>query len=82
MKLYVDTIQKVIEENDKSRSYLSSSPTNGAKTIEEGYIAENPYSALFGDSTFDLHLKYLLFNQVLIFHFCSSLLQLFIRFMG
>lgn len=56
VKLYVNTIQKVIEENDKSRSYLSSSPTNGIKTIEEGYVAENPYSALYGDSKYNLDL--------------------------
>lgn len=47
--LYVNTIKKIVTEEDKTRSYLVSSPTNGVKSEEENYIAENPYSSLYGD---------------------------------
>lgn len=47
--LYVNTIKKIVTEEDKTRSYLVSSPTNGIKSDEENYIAENPYSSLYGD---------------------------------
>lgn len=47
--LYVNTIKKIVTEEDKTRSYLVSSPTNGKKTEEENYIAKNPYSSLYGD---------------------------------
>lgn len=47
--LYVNTIKKIVTEEDKTRHYLVSSPTNGLKSDEENYIAENPYSALYGD---------------------------------
>lgn len=48
--LYVTTIKKIVEEEDKSRSYLVSSPTNGLKSEEENYVAKNPYSSFYGDS--------------------------------
>lgn len=47
--LYVNTIKKIVTEEDKTRNYLVSSPTNGLKSEEENYIATNPYSALYGD---------------------------------
>lgn len=47
--LYVNTIKKVVTEEDETRNYLISSPTNGLKSEEENYIAENPYSSLYGD---------------------------------
>lgn len=47
--LYVNTIKNIVTEEDKSRHYLVSSPTNGLKSEEENYIAENPYSGLYGD---------------------------------
>lgn len=51
VKLYVDTVKMAVLENDDTREYLTSSPTNGAKSDEENYIAENPYSAYYGDGT-------------------------------
>jgi len=36
-------------EEDRTRHFVVSSPTNGLKSEEENYIAENPYSALYGD---------------------------------
>jgi len=47
--LYVNTIKKIVTEEDKTRDFVVSSPTNGLKSEEENYIAENPYSALYGD---------------------------------
>lgn len=47
--LYVSTIKKIVTEEDITRNYLVSSPTNGLKSEEENYIAKNPYSALYGD---------------------------------
>lgn len=52
--LYVTTIKKIVEEEDKTRSYLVSSPTNGLKSEEENYVAKNPYSGLYGDSNTNL----------------------------
>ncbi|XP_026807411.1 beta-mannosidase isoform X2 [Rhopalosiphum maidis] len=49
VELYVNTIKKTIMEEDKTRNFVVSSPTNGLKSEEENYIAENPYSALYGD---------------------------------
>ena len=39
-------------DSEKSRPFLSSSPTNGKETIEENWIAENPYDTRFGDLHF------------------------------
>ncbi|XP_060872460.1 beta-mannosidase [Metopolophium dirhodum] len=47
--LYVNTIRKIVTEEDRTRNFVVSSPTNGLKSEEENYIAENPYSALYGD---------------------------------
>lgn len=49
IKLYVDTIKPVLFENDETRPYVISSPSNGIQSEEEGYVASNPYSALYGD---------------------------------
>lgn len=50
VKLYVDTIKPIVEANDNSRWYVISSPSNGLKSVEDGYVAENPNSPLYGDS--------------------------------
>lgn len=50
--LYVKNMREVIFSGDKSRPYIISSPTNGAKTIAEGWISDNPYSKHFGDVHF------------------------------
>lgn len=49
VKLYVDTIKPVVEEVDSTRPYVVSSPSNGLQSELEGYIADNPYSNLYGD---------------------------------
>lgn len=50
--LYVDTIMNVVNDLDKSRPFLSSSPTNGLETIKENWLAKNPYDLLYGDLHF------------------------------
>ncbi|XP_046686486.1 beta-mannosidase-like isoform X2 [Homalodisca vitripennis] len=49
IKLYVDTIQPIIQKLDKTRSYVTSSPSNGQESEKEGYIAHNPYDGRYGD---------------------------------
>jgi len=49
IKLYVDIIKVDAELLDPSRMFLTSSPTNGIKTEEEGWIAQNPYDWKYGD---------------------------------
>lgn len=49
IELYVNTIKEIVNTEDKTRYYLVSSPTNGLKSEEENYVAENPYSSLYGD---------------------------------
>jgi beta-mannosidase len=50
LRLYIDTIKLRVEELDPSRKFLSSSPTNGIKSEEEGWIAHNPQDERYGDS--------------------------------
>ncbi|KAK3731374.1 hypothetical protein RRG08_017942 [Elysia crispata] len=52
LKLYVRTIKPIVESEDSSREYLSSSPTNGAESVKEGYVAQDPGSELYGDIHF------------------------------
>ena len=52
IKLYIDTIKPIVEREDPSRVYLSSSPSNGIDTVKEGWIASDPQSPLFGDVHF------------------------------
>ncbi|KAL4228617.1 hypothetical protein ACF0H5_011667 [Mactra antiquata] len=49
LKLYKDTIYSVVQEEDTSRPFIASSPSNGIETIEEGWVAKQPYSTLYGD---------------------------------
>ncbi|XP_069671590.1 beta-mannosidase-like isoform X2 [Periplaneta americana] len=49
IKLYVDTIRPLVQAED-SRPYVVSSPSNGLESEQEGYIADNPYSSLYGDT--------------------------------
>lgn len=49
-KLYVDTVKAALEEVDtgKNRPFVTSSPSNGKKSIAENYIAANPQDPLYG----------------------------------
>lgn len=47
--LYIDVVKKTVEENDKWRVCLSSSPSNGLKAINDSYISANPQDNNYGD---------------------------------
>ncbi|CAH1988660.1 unnamed protein product [Acanthoscelides obtectus] len=50
VKLYVDTIKNRFEEiTHKRRIFVASSPSNGKKTEQEGYVSNNPYDQQYGD---------------------------------
>lgn len=62
-KLYVDLIKPVIESNDKSRTCLTSSPSNGDKGKEDNWISPDPQDYHYGDSIlFFIYLKF--FNSI------------------
>ena len=50
IKLYVGVVKEVARSEDPSRNFVVSSPSNGDASEEEGYIANNPYSPLYGDT--------------------------------
>ncbi|XP_055330943.1 beta-mannosidase-like [Paramacrobiotus metropolitanus] len=54
VKLYVDTIRDEYRKYEivDGRPWISSSPTNGKLSEEEGWIADDPYSNLYGDVHF------------------------------
>lgn len=60
--LYVDTIREIVRKEDPSRPFVVSSPSNGKKSEEEGHIARDPYSELYGDST--IYLTELFYHQL------------------
>ncbi|XP_051803803.1 beta-mannosidase [Acanthochromis polyacanthus] len=50
--LYVDNIRKIVQEEDQSRPFIVSSPTNGAESEQEGWVAADPYDPRYGDVHF------------------------------
>ncbi|XP_070698730.1 beta-mannosidase [Pempheris klunzingeri] len=50
--LYVNNIRAIVQEEDHSRPFLVSSPTNGAESEQEGWVAANPYDPHYGDTHF------------------------------
>uniref|UniRef100_A0A3Q2PBK5 Beta-mannosidase n=1 Tax=Fundulus heteroclitus TaxID=8078 RepID=A0A3Q2PBK5_FUNHE len=50
--LYVNNIRRIVQEEDPSRPFLVSSPTNGAESEQEGWVAANPYDPRYGDVHF------------------------------
>lgn len=75
VKLYVDTIIRNVEVLDPSRECLSSSPTNGKKTEEEGWVSEWPGNIRYGDGI-ELTTKVLVNRLSLFFINYSASLQL------
>lgn len=51
-KLYVETVMKAVQQIDQgsNRPFITSSPTNGLKSVEEDYIATDPNDSLYGKS--------------------------------
>ncbi|GAB1609427.1 beta-mannosidase-like [Argonauta hians] len=52
LDLYVTTIGRNVTKEDSSRPYVTSSPSNGAKTKQDGWISSNPDSWNYGDIHF------------------------------
>ncbi|XP_034051473.1 beta-mannosidase [Thalassophryne amazonica] len=50
--LYVSNIRTVVQEEDQSRPFIASSPTNGIESEWEGWVAANPYDSHYGDTHF------------------------------
>ena len=50
IKLYIDTIYAIVKQEDTSRPFLSSSPSDGIETELEGWVARNPGDTRYGDS--------------------------------
>ncbi|XP_029452909.1 beta-mannosidase isoform X2 [Rhinatrema bivittatum] len=50
--LYVKSIRDIVLSEDSSRPFLTSSPTNGAETAGEGWVAKDPYDNHYGDTHF------------------------------
>ncbi|XP_051021441.1 beta-mannosidase [Acomys russatus] len=50
--LYVKNIREAVLSEDKSRPFIASSPTNGVKTMAEGWISTDPDSIHYGDVHF------------------------------
>ncbi|XP_078419500.1 beta-mannosidase [Cetorhinus maximus] len=49
IQLYVNTIREIVLEEDRSRPYIASSPTNGEESVQEKWVANNPYDVHYGD---------------------------------
>lgn len=49
-ELYIGVLKDEIFTNDQSRESLSSSPSNGKKTVTENWLSANPQDWHFGDS--------------------------------
>ncbi|NWU97336.1 MANBA mannosidase, partial [Upupa epops] len=50
--LYVKNIREIVLNEDKSRPFIASSPTNGLESVKEGWLSQNPYDTHFGDTHF------------------------------
>uniref|UniRef100_A0A5F8G3D5 Beta-mannosidase n=1 Tax=Monodelphis domestica TaxID=13616 RepID=A0A5F8G3D5_MONDO len=50
--LYVKNIREIVLAEDQTRPFVTSSPTNGAESMAEGGVSQNPYDPHFGDVHF------------------------------
>ncbi|NXB56637.1 MANBA mannosidase, partial [Struthidea cinerea] len=50
--LYVKNIREVVLNEDKSRPFVASSPTNGLESVKEGWLSRDPYDTHYGDTHF------------------------------
>ena len=58
IKLYIDTIRRIVVAEDRSRPFVPSSPSNGVDTVQEGWIAKDPQSIRYGDSKLYLSIQF------------------------
>ena len=47
--LYVTHVKAIVEKLDRTRPFVVSSPSNGVESKQEGWVAKNPRSPLYGD---------------------------------
>ncbi|KAE8630723.1 hypothetical protein XENTR_v10000933 [Xenopus tropicalis] len=47
--LYIKTIMPLVLKMDETRPFISSSPTNGKESVQEYWLAKNPYDNHYGD---------------------------------
>ena len=52
VKLYIENIRTLVMAEDDSRPFVSSSPSNGVETANEGWIAKDPKNPRFGDGKY------------------------------
>ncbi|XP_037517052.1 beta-mannosidase-like [Rhipicephalus sanguineus] len=73
VKLYVETLQKVVYEEDMSRPFVGSTPSNGLLSELSGGIHDNPNDVLYGDvHYFDYYSPPWSLDSVPTPRFCSS----------
>ncbi|KAK6181474.1 hypothetical protein SNE40_009317 [Patella caerulea] len=49
VRLYIDLIMPIVTNEDKTRPFVPSSPSNGPESKKEGWIANNTRSEYYGD---------------------------------
>ncbi|KAI5108220.1 beta-mannosidase precursor, partial [Silurus meridionalis] len=52
IQLYVENIREIVLQEDSTRPFLVSSPTNGVESEKEGWVAKDPYDNHYGDVHF------------------------------
>ncbi|XP_062852081.1 beta-mannosidase isoform X2 [Trichomycterus rosablanca] len=57
VNLYVENIKEIVSQEDNTRPFLVSSPTNGVESEKEGWVAQNPYDPHYGDVHFYSYLS-------------------------
>nr|XP_037279850.1 beta-mannosidase-like [Rhipicephalus microplus] len=73
VKLYVETLQKIVYEDDMSRPFVGSTPSNGLLSELSGGIHDNPNDVLYGDvHYFDYYSPPWSLDAVTTPRFCSS----------
>lgn len=50
VNLYVDNIRDIVLQEDSTRPFIVSSPTNGIESEKEGWVAHDPYDPHYGDT--------------------------------
>ncbi|KAK7148762.1 hypothetical protein R3I93_012947 [Phoxinus phoxinus] len=57
VKLYVENIRDIVLQEDSTRPFLVSSPTNGVESEKEGWVAQDPYDPHYGDTHYYSYYK-------------------------
>ncbi|XP_052427782.1 beta-mannosidase [Carassius gibelio] len=57
VSLYVENIRDIVLQEDSTRPFLVSSPTNGVESEKEGWVAKDPYDPHYGDTHYYSYYK-------------------------